>query len=370
MKIERVDLYWVKLPLVYPWRTAYGEDWDIHSALVRLETDGGLYGWGETTPLYAPTYSPEHTPGVFYTLRDHFVPRILGHEISSAVDLLDRLAAFKGNQFAKAGLETAWWVLDAKRQGRPLHEVLGGKRDRVPVGADYGVQDSLDMLLGKIQGAIDQGYTRVKLKFRPGWDLNMLDAVRSTFPTFTFHIDCNGGYTLRDAELFKRVDRYRLAMIEQPLQAGDLVDHAELQKTIETPICLDESIRSFHDAQVALRIGSCGIVNIKMGRVGGLSVAKAIHDLCAAHGVPCWVGGMLESALGGNLCLALATLENFTYPADIFPSRYFYRQDLCAPETVLSGPGEMTASPAPGVPSEPVPDLLAERTVQHASFRA
>ncbi len=368
MKIERIDLYWVKLPLVYPWRTAYGEDWEIHSVLVRME-GAGTYGWGETTPLFAPTYSPEHTGGVFYTIRDHFAPAVIGQEIESAEDILSRLAFYKGNQFAKAGLEVAWWVLEAKRRGMPLHRLLGGRKSRVAVGADFGVQDSLEMLLGKIQGAIDRGYPRVKLKFRPGWDLNMLDAVRSTFPDFPFHIDCNAGYTLADADLFRQVDRYRLAMIEQPLQADDLVDHAELQKMIETPICLDESIRGLHDAEVALRLGSCRVVNIKMGRVGGLSRAKAIHDLCAGRGIPCWVGGMLESAVGGGICIELATLDNFTYPADIFPSQYFYREDIAAPETVLSGAGQMAASTVPGIPYEPVRERLKERLVMQASFQ-
>lgn len=368
MRIDQIDLYWVKLPLVYPWRTAYGEDWEIHSCLVRLEGDG-YHGWGETTPLYAPTYSPEHTGGVFYTLRDHFAPLIVGQEVESAADIQQRLTVFKGNQFAKAALEIACWVLDAKRAGVPLRRLLGATKDRIAVGADFGVQDSLDMLLAKIQGAVDQGFPRVKLKFRPGWDLNMLEAVRSTFPNFTFHIDCNSGYTLDDAALFRKVDHYGLAMIEQPLQADDLVDHAELQKIIETPICLDESIRSVHDAEVALRIGSCRYVNIKAGRVGGLGTARAIHDLCQQHGIPCWVGGMLESSVGVGINVELATLSNFTYPADVFPARTFYSRDITDLEAELSGPGEMAASQVPGIPYEPVPALLEERIVQRASFR-
>jgi O-succinylbenzoate synthase len=279
------------------------------------------------------------------------------------------LAVFKGNQFAKAGLETAWWVLEAKRLGLPLHRLLGGTAATVSVGADFGVQDSIDVLLAKIQGAIEQGFPRVKLKFRPGWDLNMLEAVRSSFPNFTFHIDCNAGYALADVDLFRKIDRFHLAMIEQPLQADDLVDHAVLQKAIETPICLDESIHSLHDAEVALRLGSCRIVNIKMGRVGGLGVARAIHDLCAQHGVPCWVGSMLESSLGAGICVELATLPNFTYPADIFPARHLFSQDIVSPEVALSGPGVMTASAVSGIPYEPVPELLELRTIQRASHR-
>ena len=369
MRISRVDLYWVKMPLIYPWRTAYGEDWDIHSVLVRMETPDGLFGWGETTPLYAPTYSPEHTPGVYATLREHFAPLVVGQDVDTAADLLGRLAAFKGNQFAKAGLETAWWVLEAKRQRLPLRRLLGGSRDRVPVGADFGVQDSLDMLIAKIQTAVDAGYPRVKLKFRPGWDLNMLDAVRSTFPNHTFHIDCNSGYTINDADLFRKVDRYRLAMIEQPLQSDDVIDHAKLQRTLDTPVCLDETIKSLRDAEMALRLGSCRYVNIKMGRVGGLSVAKAIHDRCADAGVPCWVGGMLESAVGGAICLELATLSNFVYPSDIFPSSTYYRRDVGQPEIALSGRGEMAASDVPGIRPEPDLAMLQQQTVASTTFR-
>jgi O-succinylbenzoate synthase len=332
----------------------------------------GHYAWGETCTVYEPSYSREHTLGVFHTVREHFVPRIIGQDIESAQDLLDHLAIFKGNEFAKACLEVPWWVLDAKRKGVPLHRLLGGKRDRVAVGADFGVQDSLDALLSKIQGAIDDGYCRVKLKFRPGWDINMLDAVRSTFPEFSFHIDCNAAYTLADADLFQKVDRYRLAMIEQPLQDDglSLYHHAELQEMIETPICLDESIHNLIDAQLAIRLKSCRIVNIKVARVGGLSASLAIHDLCAEHGIPCWIGSMLESGIGGGINIELATLPNFTYPADIFPSQMFFRREIATPEVVLSGPAEMAASQVPGIPYEPVPELLGEYAVQHVSFEA
>jgi O-succinylbenzoate synthase len=371
MRIEGIDIYWVKLPLAFVWRTSYADQRFTDTILVRME-GGGHYAWGESCPVYVPAYSAEHTIATFHTVREHMAPRIIGQDIDSAQDLLDRISFIKGNQFARAALDITWWVLDAKRRGVPLHAALGGKRDRVPVGADFGVQDSLDILLQKIQGAIDQGFPRIKLKFRPGWDLNMVAAVRSTFPNLTFHVDCNAAYTLADADLFRKLDRYHLAMIEQPLvdDGMSLINHADLQKMIETPVCLDESVHSLAHVQAAIRLGSCKVVNIKMARVGGLTASRDIQALCAEHGIPCWVGGMLESAIGGAICAELATLPNFTYPGDIFPSSYFYKNDIGKPEIVLSGPGEFTTSQVPGIPQEPEPDLLKQWTVEHVPLRA
>jgi O-succinylbenzoate synthase len=263
-------------------------------------------------------------------------------------------------------------VLEAKRQGVPLHAALGGKGEAVSVGADFGIQDSLDILMEKIQGAITAGFPRIKLKFRPGWDRDMVAAVRSTFPDFTFHIDCNAAYTPADVDLFRALDRYRLAMIEQPLadDGMSLVNHADLQARLETPVCLDESAHSLAHVRAAIRLKSCKVVNIKMARVGGLTASREIQALCAEHGIPCWVGGMLESAIGGAICVELATLPNFTYPADIFPSSYFYRNDLGKPEIVLSGRGEVATSRVPGIAQAPDPGLLRQWTVEHASFRA
>ena len=371
MRLEAIDVYWVKLPLAFVWRTSYADQHFTDTILVRME-GGGHYAWGEACPVYIPAYSAEHTIATFHTLREHMLPRIIGEDIESAQDLLDRIAFIKGNQFARAALDITWWVLDAKRRGVPLHVALGGTRDRVPVGADFGVQDSLDILLQKVQGAIDQGFPRIKLKFRPGWDLDMVAAVRSAFPNFTFHVDCNAAYTLADADLFRKLDRYGLAMIEQPLadDGMSLINHADLQKTIETPVCLDESVQSLSVVQAAIRLKSCRVVNIKMARVGGLTASRDIQALCAEHGIPCWIGGMLESAIGGAVCAELATLPNFTYPGDIFPSSYFYKNDIGKPEIVLSGPGEVTTSLVPGIPQEPDPDLLKQWTVEHVTLRA
>ena len=370
MRIESIDIYWVKLPLAFVWKTSYADQHYTDTLLVRME-GGGHHAWGESCPPYIPGYSAEHTVATFHTLREHMAPRLIGQDLESADELLDRLAFIKGNQFARAALEITWWVLDAKRRGIPLHVALGGTRERVAVGADFGVQDSVDILLEKIQGAIDQGFPRIKLKFRPGWDLDMVEAVRSTFPDFTFHIDCNAAYTPSDTGLLRRLDRYRLAMIEQPLadDGMSLINHADLQKTIETPVCLDESAQSLAHVQAAIRLGSCKVVNIKMARVGGLTASRDIQALCAEHDIPCWVGGMLESAIGGAICAELATLPNFTYPGDIFPSSYFYKSDVGKPEIVLDGRGEVSTSRVPGIPQEPDPELLQKWTADHVSFR-
>jgi O-succinylbenzoate synthase len=226
------------------------------------------------------------------------------------------------------------------------------------------------MLLAKIQGAVDQGFQRVKLKVRPGWDLEMLRAVRSTFPAHTFHIDCNSGYTLDDIDFFKQVDELGLAMIEQPLFHTDLLEHAELQKQLETPICLDESIKSVRDFEWALRLASCRILNIKMGRVGGLSVAIKLHNMARDAGIPCWVGGMLESAIGAGISIELATLDNFTYPNDLFPSSFFYRQDLTEPATKLNADCTFTPSAMPATPYAPVPERIRAATLYSRTITA
>ncbi len=368
MRIDRIDLYHVAMPLIAPWRTAYGEDHEVHSILCRMQC-GSFAGWGESAPLAAPCYSPEWAGGVFAVLRDWMAPAIMGRHLAEPHQIQDRLALFKGNPFAKAALDQAWWSLYATATNTPLYKALGASRDCVPVGADFGVMDSLDELLAAVDQAVAAKFPRIKLKFRPGWDLPMLRAVREQHPRATFHIDCNAGYCLSDLALFRSIDELGLAMIEQPLAADDLIDHAELQSQIKTALCLDESIRGLRQAEQALALPSCRVINIKPGRVGGLTIATQIHHLCRASHTPCWVGGMLESSVGAAHCVALAMLDNFTYPADIFPSTRFYREDLAEPAI------QLCTSPA-GVPSvqaldclpEPVPSRLKKQTVQHVAI--
>ena len=255
MKFERLDVYYVEMPLIYPWRTAYGEDYEIHSVLVRATSEGHT-AWSESTPFFAPTYLPESAGTVFYHVTEVFGPHVVGREYETAQDLNDRLAVFKGNSFAKAAVEILWWTLESAITGTPVHRLLGGETREVAAGADFGIQDSIDMLLGNIQKAVDTGFPRIKLKAAPGWDLDMLKAVTSTFPKMTFHIDCNSGYTLDDLPFFKAIDDMGLAFIEQPLHYADVLDHAELAKHIQTPICLDETIVSVKAAEQAVQIGA------------------------------------------------------------------------------------------------------------------
>ena len=359
MRIDRIDVYYVELPLIYPWRTAYGEDAAIDSVLVRM-VSGQHVGWGESTPFKAPAYSPETAMSVYHTITEFIAPALVGQEFETADRLLDTCKWIKGNPFAKAGPEIAWWLLKADMQKVPLYHLLGGTFRDVEAGADFGVQDSIDMLLEKIEGAVNDGFKRVKLKVRRGWDLDMLQVVCCTFPRQTFHIDCNSGYTLDDIDFFKKVDELGLAMIEQPLYHNDLLDHAELQKQIGTPVCLDESIDSVRAFEWALKLKSCQVLNIKTGRVGGLSVAVKLHDMARDAGIPCWVGSMLESGVGAGVLVDLATLDNFTYPGDLFPSRFFYRQDLTEPELVLNDDCTFTPSTAVGIPYNPVHERIEQ----------
>ncbi|MBN2311406.1 MAG: o-succinylbenzoate synthase [Candidatus Hydrogenedentes bacterium] len=368
MKIDGMELVRVAMPLVYPFRTAFGNDDTVESVLVRM-TSGDAYGWGEAAPWRYPAYSPECAATQFVLSRDFIAPLLLGRGLGSGGELQAALAGIKGNPFAKAAFDLAWWDLHARCAGEPLWKLIGGTGPVVDAGADFGIMETVDLLIETIAAALEAGYKRVKLKYRPGWDLDMIDAVRTAFPDATFHIDCNSAYTLDDLPMFKKLDRYNLAMIEQPLSHDDLIDHATLQASIDTPICLDESITSVDKARKAIQIGACRWVNIKPGRVGGLTPALAIHDLCRDAGVPCWIGGMLESAVGASHCLALATLPNIAYPSDIFPSERFYRRDLATPPMTHSAPSQFAAHPSPGIGVEPDPAALDEYTIERATIR-
>ena len=370
MKIDAAEIRYVELPLISPWRTAYGEDATIHSVMVKL-SGGGTAAWGEATPFYAPTYSPESARSVYETAREFFLPHLVGEQIETAAELMARIAVFKGNPFAKAAVETAWWALDSVLKGVPLWQSLGATNPTVACGADFGVQDTIDELLSLIQEAVDVGYPRIKLKVRHGWDIEMLKAVRSAFPDPVIHVDCNSGYDLRtDLDTLKTFDQFNLAMIEQPLDHLDLIEHAELQSQIETPVCLDESVKRPRDFELALKIGACRVINVKPGRVGGLSNAVKIHDMARDAGVDAWVGGMLESGVGAGICAALGTLPGFNYPADVFPSSKFYVEDITDRWIEQDEDCNVVLDETPGVGFDPVPERLEKVTVMRAVVEA
>lgn len=365
MKIDRMEIHHVRLPLKKPWRTAYGEDADIESVLIKAYS-GEVSAWVETTPLAEPTYCNEWAGGVAHTIEHVLAPRVVGREWDTPEQLNETLDLFRGNSFAKAGCDNAWWALQAKVEGVPLHALLGGERDEIQFGHDFGVEDTVDILLAEIDQAVRDGYPRIKLKIRRGWDLDVMRTVRSHWPEFTFHVDCNSGYTLDDLEMFKQLDKLGLAMFEQPLGNEDLADHAELQRQVGTPVCLDESLRNLWSARQAIKLGSCRMINIKPGRVGGLTTAKAIHDLAAENDIPCWVGGMLESAIGVSMLVELATLGNFTYPNDVIPSERLYRQDLTDPEVTACRLGFISASKGPYTDHVPNETRIADQTIRMA----
>ena len=363
MKIDSIRIVRVKMPLKYPFRTSFANIDLIGSVLVEV-TSGGMSGWGEASALSRPEYSGEWSAGQFMASRDFIAPLLINKDIKSGTQLQSLLYGLKGNYFAKAAFDLAWWDLHAKQQGQPLWKMLGGIHTPIDAGADFGVMDSIEDLIGAMKEAEEQGYKRVKLKYRPGWDLDMVKEVRNEFPHMPVHIDCNSCYTLNDLPMFRELDKYNLTMIEQPLANDDLIDHARLQTELKTAICLDESIVSADKVRKAIQIGACRFVNIKLGRVGGITNALEIIRICEEYNIPCWVGGMLESAVGQSHNVAFATLPNIKYPSDIFPTSRFYEKDLGKPEMNHSGSSQFMPSPSPGIGVIPDEEFLKQVIIE------
>ena len=340
MRLAEVQLRRLRLPLVRPFRTSFGTETERDILLVQVVTDDGVVGWGECVAGAAPLYSSEYVDGAQSVIRDFLIGRLAALPQLSAAGVAPALEVVKGHPMAKAALEMA--VLDAELRERSLSlaEHFGAARSRIPVGVSVGIADSIPALLDEVEQYLDQGYARIKLKIEPGWDLEPVAAVRSRFGDVVLQVDANTAYTLGDASHLARLDAFDLLLIEQPLGEDDIQGHAALASRLRTPVCLDESIVSARAAAAAIAVGACSIVNIKPGRVGGYLEARRIHDLCAAHGVPVWCGGMLETGLGRAANLALAALPNFTLPGDISGAdRYWHRDILTTP--LLAQNGEM-----------------------------
>ncbi|HEY2301478.1 MAG TPA: o-succinylbenzoate synthase [Acidimicrobiales bacterium] len=360
--LHGVELRRVRLPLVEPWRTALGIVTERDVWLVRTVFDGAE-GWGECVAMGDPSYSAEYTEGAVDVLRRHLLPCLAASPGPlTGAEVAGVLHRVKGHPMAKAAIELAVLDAEGRAEGQPLAARLGATASRVAAGVAVGVTDSADALVRAVAERVAEGYTRVKLKIHPGWDLEPVQAVRASFGSLALQVDANGSYRPADAAALAALDPFELLCIEQPLADDDLIGHRELARTLRTPICLDESITSAAATRTAITLGACGVVNIKPGRVGGYLEAVRIHDLCVSHRIPVWCGGMLETGIGRAANLALAALEGFSLPGDLSASDRFYREDITEPVT-LNPDGTIDVPSAPGTGAVLRTHVLADRTV-------
>jgi o-succinylbenzoate synthase len=337
--VDQIVLRHLKMPLVHFFETSFSRTYARDIILVEVRSDG-VSGWGEVTAGENPFYNEEWTASIWPLLRDYAAPRILRYRLHSAEDVYDRIKHIRGHFMARGGIETAIWDLQARINQRPLWQEIGGGAQReIQCGVSIGVQDTVPQLLEKIQTELDAGYRRIKIKIKPGWDVDVVRQVRERFPDILLMADANSAYRLSDIEHLRKLDDFQLMMIEQPLAHDDIIDHATLQRHLKTPICLDECIRTDDHARQAIELRACGIINIKLGRVGGFAASKRIHDRCQAANIPVWCGGMLEAGIGRAHNIALSSLPNFVLPGDVSASKRYWKRDIITPEVEVSTQG-------------------------------
>ena len=367
MKIEKIELFLCRLPLVHFFETSFGRSYDRTFVLVRVQ-GAGHEGWGESVAEANPYYSSETTETVWHIIAGFIAPLIVGQTFDHPREIYPALRRIRGHNMAKAGVEMAIWDLHARNEGRPLSRVLGGTRDRIASGVSIGIQDSFDQLMEKIEKELAAGYQRIKIKIKPGWDVEAVERVRGKFGNIPLQVDANAAYSLDDTDLLARLDPFGLLLIEQPLDYDDVMDHAVLQRRLKTPVCLDESIHTVRIARDAIDAKACQIINIKPGRVGGHQASIELHDLCAAHGIPVWHGGMLESGIGRAHNIHLASLPNFTLPGDIAASKRYYEPDLIDPPIDIAKDGTIAVPTSPGIGVNIVRERVDKATLRHVSL--
>jgi O-succinylbenzoate synthase len=369
MKIEAITLREIQMPLVHFFETSFGR---THSRRILLVTAHcqGIDGWGECVAGEDPFYSSEWTETAWPTIKQYLVPAILGRELTSARDGAALMARVRGHRMAKAAVENALWDAEAKQKHLPLWKLLGGIRTEIQCGVSIGIQDSIEQLVDKVQTELAAGYRRIKLKVKPGWDLKVLERIRARWSDILLSCDANSAYTLDEVEHLRKFDQFNLLMIEQPLWNDDIYYHARLQRELRSSICLDESIRQARDAAAAVETGACRIINIKVGRVGGFTEAKKIHDVCQANNIPVWCGGMLEAGVGRTHNIALSTLENFRLPGDVSASKRYWKEDIIEPEVEVSPRGTIAIRDEPGTGYRVREDLIEKLTVRKETLRA
>jgi O-succinylbenzoate synthase len=370
VKIAHIELREIRLPLVHFFETSFGRTTERRILLARVRDGEGAEGWGECTAGEGPFYSEEWVESAWTVIETYLAPMTVGRGVEAAARVWDLMRAVRGHRMAKAAIETACWDLEARRGNVPLWKLLGGSRAEIASGVSIGIQDSPEALLEKIEGEVAAGYQRIKIKIKPGWDADVVGRVRDKFPDIQLTVDANSAYTLADVPLFQQLDRYGLMMAEQPLAYDDMVDHAALQRQIETPICLDESIRSAEDARKAIEMGACKIINVKLGRVGGHAEAQRVERVCRERGVPVWCGGMLESGVGRAHNIAMSTLEGFTLPGDVSASARYWEEEIVEPPITVSPRGTIKVSDEPGIGVGIKQKRIDDLTVRKQSFTA
>jgi O-succinylbenzoate synthase len=369
MRIDGIILRELHLPLVRPFETSFGVTSERRILLAEIRSEG-LIGWGECTAGERPFFSGETTDTAWQVLVNELGPMLATETPEHGGDCPRIFKRVRGNPMAKAALENAIWDLEAQREGLSISTLLGGVRESIPCGVSLGIQSSIPELLAIIERELAAGYQRIKLKCKPGWDVEVFERVRSRWPEITLSCDANSAYKLRDADHIATFDAFDLLMIEQPLWHDDFYYHSMLQKRLNTPICLDESIRNRRDSLAAIEMESCRIINIKLGRVGGFSEAIAVHNAAQERGIPVWCGGMLESGIGRSHNIALSTLENFTLPGDVSASARYWKEDIIEPEVTVSAQGEISIPDTPGRGYEVRYDLIERLTVRKEAVRA
>jgi o-succinylbenzoate synthase len=367
MKIDSIELTQISIPLVHYFETSFGRTYERTIVLVRVFSEGEA-GYGEVTAGETPFYSHETGDTAWIIIKKFVVPLVLHREFEHPREISPLFKLIRGHNMAKAAIETAVWDVWSRSTGQPLHRALGGTREQIECGVSIGIQESVLALLRKIETEIDAGYKRIKIKIKPGWDIDVVREVRKHFPQILLMGDANSAYTLSDIGVFKTLDQYNLMMVEQPLHWNDILDHAELQRHIRTPICLDESIHDVEDARKAIDAGACRIINMKLGRVGGYTEARKIHDLAQAKAIPVWCGGMLESGIGRAHNIALSTLENFKLPGDVSASKRYWQQDIIDPEVDVSPLGTITVPSGIGLGYKPVWDRVKRLSNRTETF--
>ncbi|MEY2413630.1 MAG: o-succinylbenzoate synthase [Acidobacteriaceae bacterium] len=369
MKIEAITLREIQMPLVHFFETSFGRIYDRRILLLTAHCEG-IDGWAECVAGEAPYYSSEWLDSSWVTILRFLAPAVLAAQDLSPQDCPTLMARVREHRMAKAAIENALWDAEAKQKQLPVWKLLGGSLGEIPCGVSIGIQDSIPQLLDKIQLELAAGYRRIKLKVKPGWDLDVLDKVRARWPDILLSCDANSAYRIDQLEHLRKFDAFKLLMIEQPLWDDDIYKHARLQRELQTAICLDESIHNVRSAAQAIETGACRIINIKVGRVGGFSEAINIHDLSRSNKIPVWCGGMLESGIGRAHNIALSTLENFSLPGDVSASKRYWKEDIIEPEVEVTRAGTIVVSDKPGTGYAIREALIKELTVRQETIRA